>query len=374
MHNSVYLSVVIPAYRSAEILPDLVRRLLAVLDGLHEASEVIVVEDGSPDKGATWEALLRLQRIYPGRLTAIQLMRNFGQHNALMCGLRLAQGRYVVTMDDDLQHPPEEIPKLIEAVRNNDFDLVYGRLDDKKHTPWRNAGSTLINRFYQFTFKTNVSLSSFRIIHYQLARSVLTYHLNYTFLDGLLAWNTQRIGDVSVKHEQRAAGRSGYNPLKLLALAINLFTNFSLLPLQCVSLFGFGTAVAGVGAAGYYLFQYMANRILVPGYASIIISVLVLGGGQLLALGILGEYIGRLHMNVNRKPQYVVRQVMSATDLLNVVSSLNSKRTRDRRSQCRSKSHSISHSSRARNCITSPKRLLMEIWGATADILKPVVG
>ena len=171
----------------------------------------------------------------------------------------------------------------------------------------------MINKFYQYTFKTDVSISSLRIIRSELVQSVLVYHLNYTFLDGLLAWNTQRIGDVPVSHKPRVAGRSGYNPFKLLALAFNLFTNFSIVPLQFVSLLGFGTAAAGVCVAAYYLFQYFANTIAVPGYASIIISVLVLGGVQLLALGIIGEYIGRLHLNVNRKPQYMVRQSITAT-------------------------------------------------------------
>ncbi len=142
--------------------------------------------------------------------------------------------------------------------------------------------------------------------------AILTYSLNYTYIDGLLAWNTQRIGEVEVPHRPRATGRSGYSVRKLLVLAFNLFTNFSLLPLQIVSLIGFITAVGGLLTAAYYLLQYVLARVEVPGYASIIIAILVLGGLQMLALGIHGEYLGRLHLNVNRKPQYTVRSVLAA--------------------------------------------------------------
>src|SRR5262249_43597251 len=190
-----------------------------------------------------------------------------------------------------------------------EFDLVYGVYGDKKHSGWRNAGSALIRAFYRMTFHNRVMVTSFRIIRSELVRSILAYDLNFTYIDGLLAWNTERIGEVAVEHHPRACGRSGYNPFKLMTLAFNLLTNFSLLPLQFVSLVGFITAVGGILAAIYYLAQYMSNRIIVPGYASIMIALLVLGGVQLLALGILGEYLGRLHLNVNRKPQHVVRQV-----------------------------------------------------------------
>jgi glycosyltransferase involved in cell wall biosynthesis len=302
------LSVVIPVYRSSGTLRTLVCRLLPVLEATGLEYEVVFVEDGSPDD--SWQVLRELQTERPDRIVAVQLMRNFGQHNALMCGFRHARGAFIATMDDDLQNPPEELPKLLATIRAGGFDLVYGTYGAKKHGRWRNAGSRLVNVFYRLTFRTDVTITSFRIIKREVLECTFTYNLNFTFLDGLLAWNTRWIGGVPVEHHPRALGRSGYHPLKLLALAFNLFTNFSLLPLQLVSAVGFATAVGGISVAIYYLFQYLANRILVPGYASIIIAVLVLGGVQLLALGILGEYLGRLHMNVNRKPQYAVRQVL----------------------------------------------------------------
>ncbi len=304
------LSVVIPVYRSSEILPRLASRLLAVLDATGLAYELVFVEDASPDKGASWQALCQLREAHPDRIVAIQLMRNYGQHNAQMCGFRQARGNIVVTMDDDLQHPPEELPKLLDALKTGELDLVYGSYGEKQHSNWRNLGSNLVNTFYRLTFRSPITVTSYRAIRRQLVESTFTYNLNFTFIDGLFAWNTQRIGEVPIRHEERAAGKSGYNVIKLVTLAFNLFTNFSLLPLQVVSFLGFLAAGSGFLVAFYYLVQFLFQRIAVPGYASIIIAVLVLGGLQLLALGIMGEYLGRLHLNVNRKPQYTVRQVL----------------------------------------------------------------
>ena len=303
------LSVVIPVYRSARTLPLLVSRLLAVLDDLGGESEIVFVDDGSGDD--SWQVLCQLQARHPGRIVAVQLMRNYGQHNALMCGFRHARGRWIVTMDDDLQNPPEEIPKLLAAIEEQDLDLVYGCCDVRRQRRWRNVGSWLVNRFARLVFASNVDIGPFRIIRRQLLQSIFSYNLNFTFVDGLLAWNTQRIGQVKVEHHPRASGRSGYSLGRLLVLAINLFTNFSLLPLQLVSVLGLLVAICGFAAGGFYLVQYLLANIGVPGYASVIVAVLVLGGTQLLALGMIGEYLGRLHLNVNRKPQYSERAVLA---------------------------------------------------------------
>jgi undecaprenyl-phosphate 4-deoxy-4-formamido-L-arabinose transferase len=305
----INLSVVIPVYRSAKTLPLLTARLLTVLDGTGLSYELVFVDDSSPDEA--WEVLQRLKAEHPDRIVAIQLMRNYGQHNAQMCGFRHARGRFVVTMDDDLQHPPEEIPKLLAAIQSSGLDLVYGKYQTKQHAALRNLCSRIVNTFFRTIFKTRVMVTSFRIMRRELMESIFYYSLNFTFIDGLLAWSTNRVGEVVVEHKPRAEGRSSYSVGKLLVLAFNLFTNFSLLPLQCVSTCGFLSAIGGLGLAAYYLTQYMISNITVPGYASTIIAVLVLGGVQLLSLGIIGEYLGRMHLNVNRKPQYVIRHIAS---------------------------------------------------------------
>lgn len=310
--DALDISVVIPVYNSADILPALHQRLRTVLAGMGKSFEVVYVDDGSQDP--SWSVLRQLQVDDPNHVVAIQLMRNYGQHNALMCGFRQARGDYVVTMDDDLQHPPEEVPKLLAAIDQSDLDLVYGAYDQKQHSITKNFASWVVNRFYRLVFQSPVTVSAFRIVRRELLETVLSYSLNFTFVDGLLAWNTRRTGEVKVAHHARAKGRSGYRFGKLLTLALNLFTNFSLLPLQFVSFCGVSAAITGFLLGLYYFYQHVTSSITVPGYASTIVAILVLGGLQLLGLGIMGEYVGRLHLNVNRKPQYSVRHVMSGAD------------------------------------------------------------
>ncbi len=304
---SLDVSVVVPVYNSAATLPTLLERLSRVLGATTQRYEVILVDDDSRDD--SWKVMQSLHEAYGDRLITVQLMRNYGQHNTLMCGLGLARGEFVVTMDDDLQTPPEELPKLLDHIRRTELDLVYGCPDTRRHAAWRNIGASIVWQFYKTVFRNPVTPTPFRIMRHQLVRSVLFYDLNFTYLDGLLAWCTSRIGAVEVEHHTRAQGRSGYSLSKLLGLALNLYTNFSLIPLQVVSALGFLTASSGFLVGLYYLVQYLMANIIIPGYASTIIAILILGGVQLLALGVMGEYLGRLHLNVNRKPQYVIRHV-----------------------------------------------------------------
>lgn len=306
----VDVSVVVPVYNSAATLRELVERTFAVFESLGVRGEMVLVDDGSGD--ASWNVLRSIRDRRPGRATIVRLMRNYGQHNALMCGLRRARGAVVVTIDDDLQNPPEEIPKLLDALEARDLDLVYGLYQSKRHASWRNAGSRLVNVFYRAVFGNDVTVASFRALRRPLVESILEYDLNYTFVDGLLAWNTRRIGQTPVAHEPRREGRSGYDVRRLTVLALNLFTNFSLLPLQVVSACGLAVSACGFALALYYLGCALASEIAVPGYASTIIAILMIGGTQLLGLGIIGEYLGRLHLNVNRKPQYRVREESSS--------------------------------------------------------------
>jgi glycosyltransferase involved in cell wall biosynthesis len=299
------VSIVIPVYNSARTLSQLHQRLTATLGALTQSYEIIMVDDGSRDD--SWLEMQAISAKDPDHVIAVQLMRNYGQHNTLMCGLEMARGAHVVTMDDDLQNPPEEIPKLLAHIRLNKLDLVYGCPANREHAAWRNLGSTVVWHFYRTVFRNPVTPTPFRVMTHQLAHSVKFYDLNFTYLDGLLAWCTSRIAGVEVAHHARAEGNSGYSLGKLLALALNLYTNFSLIPLQIVSGLGLVSALCGFGVGFFYLFQYLVSNITVPGFASTIITVLILGGAQLLALGVIGEYLGRLHLNVNRKPQFVIR-------------------------------------------------------------------
>ena len=228
----------------------------------------------------------------------------------VMCGLRHARGTLIVTMDDDLQHPPEEIPKLIAAIVADDLDLVYGCYDKKKHSLLKNTGSAVINAFFRRVFQLSVTVTSFRIFRRQLVEAILPYSRPFTFIDGLFAWKTRRVGKVMVSHHPRVEGRSGTSLGKLVMLALNLVTNFSLVPLQVVSMLGSFAAICGLSLGADDIYRYLAASIGTPGYASTIVSILTLGGLQLLGLGIIGEYLGRLHLNVNGKPQYMERKVL----------------------------------------------------------------
>lgn len=310
LENGPDLSIVVPVYRSTDSLPRLVERIRGAIEPTGRSWEAVFVDDSGPDD-RSWGVLEELVRRDPDRLRALRLMRNFGQHNALMCGFHAARGAFVVTLDDDLQNPPEEIPRLLAAIEDRNDDLVYGTIaEEKQHGPLRNLGSWLVTKFGQTIFRSTVRGSSYRVIRRELVRSILTYDLNFTFVDGLLAWNTQRMSAIPVRHDARPHGSSGYSFFRLLALAVNMFTNFSLLPLQFVSLLGVFAATGGLLLGAYYLVAHFAGWISVSGYASLIVTTLVLGGVQLLSLGVMGEYLGRIHLNINRKPQFVVRTVL----------------------------------------------------------------
>ena len=301
-------SIVVPVYGDAKHLPELVDRIDAAFRKIgRPLPEMVIVDDIGP--GDAWNEISRLsdRRI---KVVAIQLMRNFGQHNALMCGFRHASGDVIITMDDDLQHEPESVSALLTRLAETNADLVYGVYETKQHDGGRNLGSWIVNQFYRLVFQMPVTVTSFRAVRRELVDAILRYDLNFTYIDGLLAWNTRRIEMVSVPHNARVDGRSGYTIGKLATLAMNVFTNFSLIPLQAVSMIGILASGVGLALGVWYLVFGLLNWIQVPGYASTIVAVLVLGGLQLLSLGVIGEYVGRLHLNVNRKPQYTVRRLV----------------------------------------------------------------
>ena len=297
-------SIVIPVYNSEPTLKELYKRLCDSCCTSQEDYEIIFVDDASRDN--SWKILEELHKQDP-KVKIIQHMRNFGQHNAIMCGFHYAQGEYVITMDDDLQNPPEEIPKLIEKIQKG-YDVVYGEYILKEHSWLRNIGSSFIQLVYKKVFNVHHNLTSFRIIRKQIVDCILRYDRNYVFIDGLIAWNTRNIGTVRVEHHPRKFSRSGYGVMKLITLSLNMVTNFSIIPLQMVSLSGFTFAGLGFILALYFFVMKIFYGIPVEGYTSLIIAVTIFSGIQLLTLGLIGEYIGRIHLNINNKPQYVIRE------------------------------------------------------------------
>lgn len=298
------MSVVVPVYNSEGTLPTLVERLLAVLGAAPSSAEIILVNDGSRDGSGA--AIERLSREQPA-VVAIQLMRNYGQHNALLCGIRAARHDVVVTLDDDLQNPPEEIPRLL-AELDRGFDVVYGSAPGQ-HGLWRTLASAVL----RLTLKGAMGIESarhvspFRAFRTQLRDAFADYRSPFVSIDVLLTWGTTRFGFVPVRQDPRAVGRSNYTLGRLARLALDMATGFSTLPLRLASWLGFVFTLFGVAVLGYVLFWYVRVGYSVPGFPFLASIISIFAGAQLLAIGLIGEYLSRMHFRTMDRPPYVMR-------------------------------------------------------------------
>jgi glycosyltransferase involved in cell wall biosynthesis len=300
------ISVVIPVYRSEAILPELVRRLESVLVAIAGSFELILVNDCSPDR--SWEVISGLAEQYSW-IRPINLMRNYGQHNALLCGIRAARYDVIVTMDDDLQHPPEEIPKLLDALAGG-YDVVYGTPEQEQHGLGRDFASWVTKLALQNVMGAEVArkVSAFRAFRAQVAKAFAHYQGAFVAIDVLLTWGTNRFSFTTVHHEPRKVGTSGYTLRKLVTHAINMMTGFSTLPLQFASMVGFFFTLFGVGVLAYVLGRYLVLGTSVPGFPFLASIIVLFSGAQLFALGIIGEYLARMHFRMMDRPSYVVRE------------------------------------------------------------------
>lgn len=299
------VSVVIPVYGSAGILPALVERLDAVLAGAADGHEVILVHDSGPDDA--WAVITGLARTRPW-LRGLDLRRNAGQHNAVMAGLGQAAGRYVVTMDDDLQHDPGDIPRILDVLRGG-ADLVYVQFEARKHALWKRLGSGFNDLVARWLLKKprGLYLSPFRGMASPVAREVLRYEGPFVYIDGLLLQSTRNIATIEAPHHARSDGRSGYSLRKSISLWLQMATSFSVIPLRLVSVAGILASGVGFALTIVILLESLWRPVSVAGWKSLMLTVLFLGGVQLLALGVIGEYVGRVLLSINRRPQYVVR-------------------------------------------------------------------
>ena len=299
------LSAVVPAYRSAESLPLLVARLEPVLRSLADRYELVIVDDGSGD--GTADVIARLCREHDW-IQGIELMRNAGQHNALLCGIRSATHDLIVTLDDDLQNPPEEIPKMLAAL-DADVDVVYGAPETEVHGFWRDVASQVTKIVLQGALGASTArmVGPFRVFRTRVRTAFAEYRGTYVNIDVLLTWGTTRFRGVRVRHEPRAIGVSNYTFRKLLTHSLNMLTGFSALPLQMASLLGFAMTAVGAGLLAFVLGRYFLQGVAVPGFAFLASMIIVFSGTQLLTLGIIGEYLARMHFRLMERPSYTVR-------------------------------------------------------------------
>jgi|KBSMisStaDraftv2_1062788.scaffolds.fasta_scaffold07437_3 undecaprenyl-phosphate 4-deoxy-4-formamido-L-arabinose transferase len=303
--KSAFISVVVPVYNSEAILPLLVDRLKPVLNSIVERWEVILVNDASRD--GSWQMIQHLAESEP-RARGIDFMRNYGQHNAVLCGVRAAKGDVVVTMDDDLQHPPEEIPALLSRLEEG-YDVVYGTPLKEQHGLLRDLASSITKLALRRIMgaATAQSVSAFRVLRTPVRDAFANYQGAQVSLDVLLTWGTGRFSAVRVRHDPRKEGDSNYTIGKLITVALNLLTGFSTLPLRIASIVGFAFTLFGIGILCYVLARYLAEGGSVPGFPFLASLTAIFSGAQLFALGILGEYLARMYVRTMDRPTYAVR-------------------------------------------------------------------
>ncbi len=301
------VSFVLPCYRSSGTLPSVVEGISRAMEALPEYRyEICMVNDASPDD--TWECIQNICWENP-HCMGLNLAKNFGQHAALMAGLGQAGGEYVVCLDDDGQTPPSEAGKLLKALEGG-LDAVYASYGEKKHSWFRNFGS-LINEWMLRLLlhkPPRLYISSYFAVKRFLVKELLRYDYPYPYVIGLVLRATKNLGNVRVEHRERQVGESGYTLSKLLGLWLNGFTAFSIQPLRLAT--GFGIAFAGLGFLyGFYtIVKRLCNPLVPVGFSALMAAVVFFGGMLMLLLGMVGEYIGRMYMGLNRSPQYVVRE------------------------------------------------------------------
>jgi undecaprenyl-phosphate 4-deoxy-4-formamido-L-arabinose transferase len=303
---------VVPVYNGALTVPTLVSGLRQTLSAIGASYEIILVNDGSRDD--SWDAIYRCASQFR-EVRGINLMRNYGQHNALLAGIRAATHDVIVTLDDDLQHPPEQIPVLLVEL-DRGFDVVYGTPLEEQHVFWRDLASRITKLALQSAMgaETARKVSAFRAFRTPVRNAFASYQGPFVSLDVLLTWGSIRFAAVAVEHRPREVGVSNYTFRKLVIHALNMMTGFSTLPLQLASVLGFGSTLLGLVFLVYVLGRYAVEGGSVPGFPFLASTIAIFSGAQMFALGIIGEYLARMHFRLMDRPSYAVRETTRPGD------------------------------------------------------------
>jgi undecaprenyl-phosphate 4-deoxy-4-formamido-L-arabinose transferase len=307
MNSDIELSIVVPVYNGADTIARVVDQVSALhIDG---GIEIILVNDGSNDNSAI--ICTNLVEVSATPIKFINLARNFGEHNAVMAGLWASSGRYIITIDDDLQHNPSDIAALHSHCRDNNLDVSYTFWDEKKHGLIRNLGSYLTNKMASIFMgkPEDIYFSTFRCMSRFLVTNILIHKGPYPYIDGLILQITDKIGKFKIIHNQREMGQSGYTTRKLIRLWLNIFVNYSVMPLRLSTIIGIVLSFLGLLYTIHVISLHMIYG-TPAGWASIMSVVLLFSGAQLIVLGVMGEYLGRIHLTNNRKPQFIIRDTV----------------------------------------------------------------
>jgi len=308
--SEVTYSVVVPVYNSTDSVVELCGRLVRVFeDTVKESFEIVLVDDGSPNPD-TWRTLERLHE-QDNRVKVIQLMKNFGQQSAIMCSLKYSCGDFIISIDDDLQNPPEEIPKLIEAMgRQPRYDAVLAVPQHREHAKYRNISSFMINKILGLAIQKpkHITLSSFRIITKDLKEAMLSYTGHIVTTGALICQITHNIINVEVRHDPRHFGKSNYSLSKLISFALANIFNFSTLPLKLISIVGFLTSIFSIIYAFVIILRKLSGLPIQAGFSTIVVLISFYSGLILFSFGVIGQYIIRIMRGVTGGPQFVVRK------------------------------------------------------------------
>ena len=304
------ISIVIPVFNAENTIEEIVEKLI---DDISEKKfiEIILINDCSTDESE--KKCINLYEKYSDQIITLSLAKNVGEHNAVMAGLNNMSGDYALIMDDDAQDPVSEVKKLIAYAEETYYDVIYTFYDKKYHSLFRNLGSSFNNFIASIMLKKprNLYLSSFKIMSYFVAKEIIKYDLPYSYIDGLILRTTENIGTLKVDHCPREESQSGYTIRKLISLWLNMFTNFSILPLRVAIITGFIFSFFGILLGLQTVIEKLNNPDLPSGYASMITIFVIFSGIQLISIGMVGEYLGRMFLSQNKKPQFTVRKKFS---------------------------------------------------------------